>query len=43
MTDKTFNSLVDAFYFYLEQDITNDEVFAKGLQVLLGITLERIC
>lgn len=31
MTDKTFNSLVDAFYFYWEQDITNDEVFAKGL------------
>ncbi len=36
MTDKTFNSLVDAFYFYWEQDITNDEVFAKGLTSFVG-------
>ena len=36
MTDKTFNSLVDAFYFYWEQDFTNDEVFAKGITHFVG-------
>lgn len=36
MTDKTFNSLVDAFYYYWEQDITNDEVFAKGITKFVG-------
>lgn len=36
MTDKTFNSLVDAFYFYWEQNITNDEVFAKGITNFVG-------
>lgn len=31
MTSKTFNSLVDAFYFYWK-GIMNDEVFAKGIK-----------